>query len=78
MSLRFGPDDVHVFHSSGAVDPQVAQVLADETEAFAAKEDRDQGEDDDRHDRVPAEEILDRLLDQAAMPARAALGNLEG
>ena len=62
--LGLGSNDVDVFEAGGAIKPEVAQVFPEKTEAFAEQENRDQGEDDDRDDRVAAEEILNRALDQ--------------
>src|ERR1043165_6057666 len=58
-----GANDVHVFQARLAVEPQVRQVLPEESEALAKKKDRDEGENDDSDERVPAEERLDDLLD---------------
>ena len=57
-------NDVDVFEAGLTVEPQVRQVLPEEAEAFAKKKNRDQREDDDRDERIPAEENLDGLLDR--------------
>ena len=59
-------NDVDVFEAGGAIEAQVAQVFPEKTETFAEQENRDQSEDHDRDDRVTAEEILNRALDQTS------------
>jgi hypothetical protein len=60
---RNAPDDIDVFEAGLAIEPKVRQVLSEEAETFAKKENRDQGEDDDRNESVAAEERLDALFD---------------
>ena len=62
--LGLRSNDVDIFEAGGAIEAEVAQVFPEKTETFAEQENRDQREDDDRDDRVAAEEILDRALDQ--------------
>ena len=63
-------NDIDVFEAGLAVETKVRQVLAEESEAFAEKENGDQGEDDDGDERVAAEEGLDALFDGRLRPAR--------
>jgi hypothetical protein len=73
--LRCGvPNDVDVFETGLTIEPQVRQVLAEESEAFAEKKDRDQRQHDDRDERVPTEEKLDALLDDRLRTARFPSG----
>jgi hypothetical protein len=44
---------------------KVRQVLSEESETFPEKENRDQREDNDRNQRIAAEERLDPLLERA-------------
>ena len=64
MLLGLRSNNVDVFEAGGAIESEVAQVFPEKTETFAEQENRDQREDHDRHDRVPAEKILDPALDQ--------------
>jgi hypothetical protein len=59
---RRAPDNIDIFEPGGAIDSQVAQVFTEETEAFAEKENRDEGKDDDRDHGVAAKEIFDRAV----------------
>ena len=63
--------DVDVFKSGTPIQPQIVQVLAEETEALAKEKDRDQGEDDDRDQGVAAKETLDDSFRGKTAPARA-------
>ena len=62
--LGLRSNDIDILEAGGAIESQVAQVFPEKTETFAEQENRDQREDDDRDDRVAAEEILNRSLDQ--------------
>ena len=63
--LRRDPaNDVDVFEPGLPKESQVREVLAEEPEAFAEKENRDQGEHDDGDEGVAAEEGLDALFDR--------------
>ena len=53
---RDAANDVDVFETGLPIKPQVREVLSEEPEAFAEKENRDQGEDDDGDEGVAAEE----------------------
>ena len=76
MLLGLRSNDIDILEAGGAIEPQAAQVFAEKTETFAEEENRDQGEDDDRDDRVAAEEIFDRSLDQAPAAAARLLARL--
>src|SRR5256714_14409391 len=66
---RDATNDIDVFETGLPVEPQVRQVLPEEPESFPEKEDRDQGEDDNGDERVPAEECLNASLDHGLGPA---------
>jgi hypothetical protein len=63
-------DNIDVFKTRLAIKPEVREVLAEESESFAKKKNRDQGEDDDGDQSVAAEERLDTLLDGRLGAAR--------
>ena len=67
---RNGANDIDVFETSLAIEAKVGQVLTKESETFAEKENRDQGEDDDGDQRVAAEKRLDALLERRLGPPR--------
>ena len=77
MALGLRPNDIDIFQTRGSVNPQVVQVFAKESEAFAAEKNRDQREHDDGDDCVAAEEISNALLDQSAMPTSPAGREIE-
>src|ERR1043165_2696813 len=65
-----GANDVHVFQARLPIEPQVRQVLPEESEAFAEKEDRNEREHKCGDERVPAEERLDDLLNRVLRVTR--------
>jgi hypothetical protein len=56
-------NDVHIFEAGLTIKPKVREVLSEKAKTLAEEEDRDQGEDDDRNERVAAEKCLDALFD---------------
>ena len=71
MLLGLRSNDIDVFEASGAIEPQIAQVFPEKTEAFAEQENGDQSEDHNRDDRIATEKVLNRSFDQA--PAALAM-----
>ena len=63
-------NDIDIFETGLAIEPKVGQVLPEESETFAEKENGDQREHDDGDERVAAEERLDALLDGRLRAAR--------
>src|SRR4029077_11341385 len=59
MFARLRADDVDVLQAGVTIESQVAEVLTEKAEAFAKKKNRDQRQNDDRDQRVTAEECLD-------------------
>jgi hypothetical protein len=53
---------VDILEARLTIDAQAFAVLPEEAEAFAKEENRDQGEDDHRHQRVAPEKALDRIV----------------
>ena len=74
MLLGFAADDIDVFQPGPAIKPQVREILPEKSEAFAEKEDRDQRENNDRDQRIAAEECFDRCLGRQATTARSIIG----
>ncbi|HEX8490192.1 MAG TPA: hypothetical protein VF626_04170, partial [Chthoniobacterales bacterium] len=62
-------DDVDVFKPGVPIEPEVGEVLTEKSEAFAEKENRDQGEDDHGYEGVAAEKRLNALLDRSLSAA---------
>ena len=63
--MKIRPDDIHIFKAGLPIKSKVRQVLSKESETFPEKENRDQREDNDRNQRIAAEERLDPLLECA-------------
>ena len=57
--LRLIANDVDIFQAGVAIEPEARQILPEKSKAFAKKKDRNQGEDNDRDQRVAAEERFD-------------------
>jgi hypothetical protein len=62
VPLGGGADKINVFESGPPVDAQIGQVLSEKPGTFAEQKNRDQGQDNDGHNRVTAEEGFDRIF----------------
>ena len=70
MAFSLRAQDVDVFESCRAIDPQILQVAPEKSKALADQEERDQHQHDNRDECIAAEKEPDQILQRPSFPVR--------